>query len=174
MNYPSPSDISYAEDSRWCQDHGHTGLLVSSPGRVGCQYCDLLVNSDPRFAAALTDHKPDGTPVNPTPDQLRDLQGHHNDDPHGIDPPSGAAELLDTLIDMADYSNACKFGQVGDTQPAGVGEAAVHVHNEITNADYVIVCVPARLAQEMAQDHDLAARVWETLTEMAEKLKDRA
>ena len=60
---PSPSDISYDEDSRWCYDHGHTGLLLL-PG-LGCDICQHLVDTDPRFAAALTDHKPDGTPRTP-------------------------------------------------------------------------------------------------------------
>jgi hypothetical protein len=54
---PRPSDISYDEDSPWCQWHGHTGLLVGS----GCTVCDHLVTTDPRFAAALAVHNPDGT-----------------------------------------------------------------------------------------------------------------
>ncbi len=57
-SYPSPSHISYNEDSRWCQEHGHTGLLVGSV----CGICDHLVVSDPRFAAVLgTEHNPDGS-----------------------------------------------------------------------------------------------------------------
>lgn len=56
--YPSPADISYDDDSRWCQEHGHTGLLVDSV----CEICDRLVRTDPRFATALrTDHNPDGS-----------------------------------------------------------------------------------------------------------------
>ena len=47
-NYPSPSDISYDEDSRWCQEHGHTGLLVGD-----CEICNRLIRADPRFAVAL-------------------------------------------------------------------------------------------------------------------------
>lgn len=62
--YPSPSHISYNEDSRWCQDHGHTGLLVGSV----CRTCDDLVSSDPRFAAVLgTEHNPDGSRVRRPP-----------------------------------------------------------------------------------------------------------
>ena len=57
---PSPADISYDEDSRWCQDHGHTGLLLSAPGV--CGRCERLVASDHRFAAVLgTVHNPDGS-----------------------------------------------------------------------------------------------------------------
>src|SRR6266581_8912455 len=56
--YPSPSDISYGVSSRWCQEHGHTGLLVGSV----CGICDHLVASDPRFAAVLgTEHNADGS-----------------------------------------------------------------------------------------------------------------
>lgn len=57
-SYPDPEHISYNEDSRWCQDHGHTGLLVGSV----CEICDHLVAADPRFAAVLgTVHNRDGT-----------------------------------------------------------------------------------------------------------------
>lgn len=56
--YPSPAHISYDGDSRWCQDHGHTGLLVGSV----CGICDRLVETDPRFAAVLgVKHNPDGS-----------------------------------------------------------------------------------------------------------------
>jgi hypothetical protein len=56
--YPSPADISYDEDSRWCQDHGHTGLLTGSM----CVTCDRLAATDRRFAAVLgTVHNPDGS-----------------------------------------------------------------------------------------------------------------
>jgi hypothetical protein len=59
--YPGPEHISYNEDSRWCQDHGHTGLLLAHPGlSVGCPICHRLVDTDPRFAAALTEHLPNG------------------------------------------------------------------------------------------------------------------
>jgi hypothetical protein len=60
--YPAPEHISYDEDSRWCQDHGHDGLLLTHPGLAkGCHLCERLVATDPRFAAALTEHLPDGT-----------------------------------------------------------------------------------------------------------------
>jgi hypothetical protein len=59
--YPGPEHISYDEDSRWCQDHGHTGLLLTHPGMTGCEICNRLVATDPRFAAALTKHLPDGS-----------------------------------------------------------------------------------------------------------------
>jgi hypothetical protein len=59
--YPSPHHVSYDEDSRWCQDHGHTGLLVGSV----CGICDALVATDHRFANALAAtggrHNPDGS-----------------------------------------------------------------------------------------------------------------
>ena len=58
--YPSPSHISYDEDSRWCQEHGHTGLLVGSV----CGICDRLTETDPRFRAVLgVEHNPDGSPA---------------------------------------------------------------------------------------------------------------
>lgn len=58
--YPSPSHISYNEDSRWCQENGHTGLVAG----FGCDTCDQLVASDPRFTAVLgTEHTPDGSRV---------------------------------------------------------------------------------------------------------------
>lgn len=58
--YPQPSDVSYDEDSRWVQDHGHTGLLV---GDV-CTECDRLVASDPQFAALVgVVHNADGSRV---------------------------------------------------------------------------------------------------------------
>ena len=64
QDYPSPAHISYAEDSRWCQDHGHTGLLVGSV----CETCDTLVSADARFAAVLgTKHNPDGSRATATP-----------------------------------------------------------------------------------------------------------
>lgn len=57
QDYPTPADISYNENSRWCQDHGHTGLLAS------CWTCAYLV-ADYRFAAVVgTKHNPDGTRV---------------------------------------------------------------------------------------------------------------
>jgi hypothetical protein len=60
--YPTPEHISYDEDSRWCQDHGHSGLLVAHPGlSAGCPECEHLIATDPRFAAALTEHLPNGT-----------------------------------------------------------------------------------------------------------------
>jgi hypothetical protein len=56
--YPSPEHISYSENSRWCQEHGHTGLLIGSV----CGPCDQLVATDARFAAVLgTVHNPDGS-----------------------------------------------------------------------------------------------------------------
>ena len=56
--YPSPRHISYSQNSRWCQDHGHTGLLVGSV----CDICDRLVATDPRFAAVLdVEHDRDGS-----------------------------------------------------------------------------------------------------------------
>jgi hypothetical protein len=49
--YPNPApctgDISYDEDSEWCQEHGHTGLLR------GCVICDKLIATKPRFARYL-------------------------------------------------------------------------------------------------------------------------
>jgi hypothetical protein len=54
----APADVSYDEDSPWCQEHGHTGLLV---GDV-CETCNCLVRTDPRFAALVgTVHNPDGS-----------------------------------------------------------------------------------------------------------------
>jgi hypothetical protein len=54
--YPQPEDISYDQDARWCQDHGHTGLLTR------CPICDDLLARDPRFAALVgTVHNPDGS-----------------------------------------------------------------------------------------------------------------
>jgi hypothetical protein len=56
--WPLPTDISYGENSRWCQEHGHTGLLVGSV----CPACDRLVATDPRFAYVLGKlHNPDGS-----------------------------------------------------------------------------------------------------------------
>jgi hypothetical protein len=59
--YPSPNDISYDEDSRWCQEHGHTGLLLEGYGI--CDICERLVHSDPWFAAIILgrEHNPDGS-----------------------------------------------------------------------------------------------------------------
>jgi hypothetical protein len=52
--------ISYNEDSRWCQEHGHTGLLA------GCPICDRLVRTNDWFAAARErGHQPDGSYRNP-------------------------------------------------------------------------------------------------------------
>jgi hypothetical protein len=57
-DYPAPRHVSYHEDSRWCQEHGHTGLLVGSV----CGICDTLVATRPEFAAVLgTIHAPDGS-----------------------------------------------------------------------------------------------------------------
>jgi hypothetical protein len=54
--YPSPGHVSYREDSRWCQDHGHTGLLATCPD------CAALVSTDRRFAAVFGPvHNPDGS-----------------------------------------------------------------------------------------------------------------
>jgi hypothetical protein len=69
----APANISYAEDSQWCQEHGHTGLLVGSV----CDICDRLVTDDPAFAAILgAEHNPDGS---------------RNRGPHFIWPHGGAA-----------------------------------------------------------------------------------
>jgi hypothetical protein len=58
LPYPTPLDISYSESSRWCQEHGHTGLLVGSV----CTKCDQLVIRDPRFAYVLGKlHNADGS-----------------------------------------------------------------------------------------------------------------
>jgi hypothetical protein len=35
---------SYNEDSDWCQEHGHTGILA------GCRLCDALLAGDPASA----------------------------------------------------------------------------------------------------------------------------
>jgi len=43
----STGDISYDEDSEWCQNHGHTGMLR------GCVICDELAATKPRFARYL-------------------------------------------------------------------------------------------------------------------------
>jgi len=56
--YPEPWHVSYDEDSRWCQDHGHPGILA------GCEICDRLVQLHPQFAATVgVAHNPDGSPV---------------------------------------------------------------------------------------------------------------
>jgi hypothetical protein len=56
-NWATPH-ISYDEDSRWCQEHGHTGLLVGSV----CDECDRLMATDPAFARLLgTVHNADGS-----------------------------------------------------------------------------------------------------------------
>jgi hypothetical protein len=61
-DYPAPRHISYDEDTRWCQEHGHTGLLVTVPGLAGCATCDALVAARPEFAEVLgTIHNPDGS-----------------------------------------------------------------------------------------------------------------
>lgn len=55
---PHPADVSYDEDSSWCQTHGHTGLLA------GCEICDKLINTSVQFRAVLgTVHNPDGSKV---------------------------------------------------------------------------------------------------------------
>jgi hypothetical protein len=64
MTYPAPEHISYDEDSRWCQDHGHTGLMISDTPGFGCEICERLVQAEPRFAAALSTATPPG-PHNP-------------------------------------------------------------------------------------------------------------
>jgi hypothetical protein len=49
---------SYNENSEWCQEHGHTGLLA------GCPLCDVLLAEDPRFAEGShlrEQHNLDGT-----------------------------------------------------------------------------------------------------------------
>jgi hypothetical protein len=49
---------SYNEDSAWCQEHGHTGILA------GCGLCDALLARDPAFAegSGLRErHNLDGT-----------------------------------------------------------------------------------------------------------------
>jgi hypothetical protein len=49
---------SYNEDSAWCQEHGHTGVLA------GCRLCDTLLACDPAFAHSsglLRRHNLDGT-----------------------------------------------------------------------------------------------------------------
>jgi len=57
MSAPSVTAISYNEDSPWCQQHGHTGLLA------GCEICDRLIADEPRFADMLAGevHNPDGS-----------------------------------------------------------------------------------------------------------------
>jgi hypothetical protein len=63
-DYPAPRHISYSAGSRWCQDHGHTGLLVGSV----CEICDSLVATRPEFEAVLgTLHAPDGSRADFTP-----------------------------------------------------------------------------------------------------------
>jgi hypothetical protein len=147
--YPSPSDISYDDESPWAQEHGHLGLLLNHSGLIGCDICECLVDTDPRFAAALIDHMPDGTPS--TAD---------------IDPPSPAAGLLDTMItDMTELGDntACNFGQVADTCPAGIGAAAVYAHDTVTGGRHVIVCVDAREAVDLLDDDVALAKLWRTL-----------
>jgi hypothetical protein len=51
-NAPAPADISFDEDSRWCQEHGHDGLLP------GCPICERLAAGDPRFARLMTNARP--------------------------------------------------------------------------------------------------------------------
>jgi hypothetical protein len=48
---------SYNEDSAWCQQHGHTGILA------GCPICDHLLATNPAFARLVEDqvHNLDGT-----------------------------------------------------------------------------------------------------------------
>ena len=45
----TPTDISYAGNFRWCQEHGHTGLLADSV----CDISDRLVKTDPALAATV-------------------------------------------------------------------------------------------------------------------------
>jgi hypothetical protein len=127
--------------------------------------------SDPDTMAAIVEAAAEQGPV---PAALAQAADDSWDLEHANEPPSPAADLLDTMItdmDRLGDNTAHKFGKIADTQPGGIGEAAVHVHDTVTNADHVIVCVPARLATEMAQDADLAARLWEMLAGMAETLK---
>lgn len=48
---------SYNENSAWCQQHGHTGILA------GCPTCDHLLATDPAFAQLVEDqvHNLDGS-----------------------------------------------------------------------------------------------------------------
>lgn len=61
------------------------------------------------------------------------------------DPPSPAADLLDALItDSLDYRNlsdGLTFSGIHDTNPAGVGEAAVHVSDTLGHR-YLLVAIP--------------------------------
>ncbi len=59
----NPARISYNEDSAWCQEHGHTGLLVAHEGlSTGCELCEELVATYPAIAALVgTVHNPDGS-----------------------------------------------------------------------------------------------------------------
>jgi hypothetical protein len=58
MTTPSITQVSYNEDSPWCQEHGHTGLLVGSV----CETCDRLAADVPAFAALANGiHNPDGS-----------------------------------------------------------------------------------------------------------------
>jgi hypothetical protein len=55
---PYPAEhISYSEDSQWCQEHGHTGLLA------GCPLCERFLASlaSPVRVALEREHNPDGS-----------------------------------------------------------------------------------------------------------------
>jgi hypothetical protein len=144
---PAPGPYQWEADIRKLLRH--LGLLLNHSGLIGCDICECLVDTDPRFAAALIDHMPDGTPS--TAD---------------IDPPSPAAGLLDTMItDMTELGDntACNFGQVADTCPAGIGAAAVYAHDTVTGGRHVIVCVDAREAVDLLDDDVALAKLWRTL-----------
>jgi hypothetical protein len=59
------------------------------------------------------------------------------------DPPSPAADMLDALLrDSPTVYPGLEFSDIADTNPAGIGEAAITVHDPVTNARFLLVCLP--------------------------------
>jgi hypothetical protein len=75
------------------------------------------------------------------------LTGDDDDDPDEAninEPPSPAADMLDSLISDSDYrdlSADLTFSGIHDTCPGGIGEAAVHVTDTLGHR-YLLVAVP--------------------------------
>lgn len=102
--------ISYAEDSAWCQAHGHTGLLVGSV----CQLCDDLVATDPAFAALLgTVHNPDGSRRSGERAECRDC---------GL----GASWIADRPEDVNPYGGGGRWRGDRDVEPCPRGDDDFH------------------------------------------------
>ena len=96
-----------------------------------------------------------------------------DDEPNPSDPPSTGADMLDRIISDAteagEMTYSVRFGQVGDTNPAGIGEGAVHVLDATVGAEFLIVAVPWKTATEI--ETGTLSEMWNDLIRLAQARK---